>query len=303
MPTDMVVCDQLSKLHFAIGNTLQLIVNGLAFGGLVFLLAAGLSIIFGLMDVLNLAHGSFYMIGAYTAYTVVTATHNFWLALLVAPALLAVIGAVLELVFFRRLYRHGHLTQVLMTFGFTLVFVDLIRSRFGPTTRSIPPPPGLDGAVHLLGATFSSYSLFVLGVAVVVGAALVIAWRVSRLGMVLRAGVADKEMTGLLGIDLPRVFTLTFAFGAALAGLAGVIAAPEFAIYPGMDANVLILALVVVVIGGLGSIEGALLGAAVIGLGYVVGSTIFPQFAIGLIFAVMAAVLVIRPSGLLGRRS
>ena len=255
------------------------------------------------MDVLNLAHGSFYMVGAYTAYAVVMATHNFWLALVVAPLLLAALGAVLELVFFRRLYRHGHLTQVLMTFGFTLVFVDLIRSRFGPTTRSIPPPPGLGGAVQVLGATFSSYSLFVLGVAVLVGALLVIGWRVSRLGMVLRAGVADKEMTGLLGIDLPRVYTLTFAFGAALAGLAGVIAAPEFAIYPGMDANVLILALVVVVIGGLGSIEGALLGAAVIGLGYVVGSSLFPQFAIGLIFAVMAAVLLIRPTGLLGRRS
>src|SRR2546422_1018940 len=202
-----------SNLHVAIGNAIQLIVNGLSFGGLVFLLAAGLSIIFGLMDVLNLAHGSFYMIGAYTAYTVVMATQNFWLALLVAPALLAVIGAALEMVFFRRLYRHGHLPQVLMTFAFT------------------------------------------------------------------------------------------FAFGAALAGLAGVIAAPEFAIYPGMDANVLILALVVVVIGGLGSIEGALLGAAVIGLGYVIGSTLFPQFAIGLIFALMAAVLIIRPSGLLGRRS
>jgi branched-subunit amino acid ABC-type transport system permease component len=292
-----------STLHDAIGTTLQLIVNGLSFGGLVFLLAAGLSIIFGLMDVLNLAHGSFYMIGAYIAYSVVMATHNFWLALLIAPLLLAGLGALLELVFFRRLYRHGHLTQVLMTFGFTLVFVDLIRSRFGPTTRSIPPPAGLDGAVHVLGATFSAYSLFVLGVAIVVGALLVIGWRISRVGMVLRAGVADKEMAGLLGIDLPRVFTLTFAFGSALAGLAGVIAAPEFAIYPGMDANVLILALVVVVIGGLGSIEGALLGAAVIGLGYVVGSTLVPQFAIGLIFAVMAAVLVIRPSGLLGRRS
>ena len=150
------------------------------------------------MDVLNLAHGSFYMVGAYTAYTVVMATHNFWLALVVAPLLLAALGAVLELLFFRRLYRHGHLTQVLMTFGFTLVFVDLIRSRFGPTTRSIPPPPGLGGAVQVLGATFSSYSLFVLGVAVLVGALLVIGWRVSRLGMVLRAGVADKEMTGLL---------------------------------------------------------------------------------------------------------
>jgi branched-subunit amino acid ABC-type transport system permease component len=262
----------------------------------------GLSIIFGLMDVLNLAHGSFYMIGAYAAYTVVTATHNFWLALLVAPALLAVLGGALEVVFFRRLYRHGHLAQVLMTFGFTLVFIDLIRSRFGPTTRSIPPPPGLGGAVHLLGATFSSYSLFVLGVAIVIGALLVAGWRLSRVGVVLRAGVADKEMAGLLGIDLPRVFTLTFASGAALAGLGGAIAAPEFAIYPGMDANVLILALVVVVIGGLGSIEGALLGAAVIGLGYVIGATLFPQFATGLIFALMAAVLVVRPSGLLGRR-
>ena len=255
------------------------------------------------MDVLNLAHGSFYMIGAYVAYTVVVATNNFWLAFLVAPLLLAVIGAGLEVVFFRRLYRHGHLAQVLLTFGFTLVFVDLIRSQFGPTTRSIAPPPGLGGAVQLFGATFSTYSLFVLCVAIAVGGLLQLGWRFLRVGALLRAGVEDKEMAGLLGIDLPRLFTLTFAFGAGLAGLAGVVAAPEFAIYPGMDASVLILALVVVVLGGLGSIEGAILGSIVIGLGYVIGTTLFPQFAIGLIFAVMAAVLVIRPSGLLGRRS
>jgi branched-chain amino acid transport system permease protein len=143
----------------------------------------------------------------------------------------------------------------------------------------------------------------VLGVAIAVGASLLLGWRFSRVGAVLRAGVEDKEMAGLLGIDVPRVFTFTFAFGAGLAGLAGVVAAPEFAIYPGMDASVLILALVVVVLGGLGSIEGAILGALVVGLGYVIGTTLFPQFAIGLIFAVMAAVLVLRPSGLLGRRS
>jgi len=268
----------------------------------VFLLAAGLSIIFGLMNVLNLAHGSFYMVGAYIAYSVVVATKSFWLALVVAPLLLAAIGAALELVFFRRVYGRGHLAQVLLTFGFTLVFVDLIRSQFGPTTRSIPPPSGLEGAVQVLGATFSAYSLFVLAVATVVGALLLVGWRSLRVGAVLRAGVEDKEMAGLLGINLPRVFTLTFAFGAGLAGLAGVIAAPEFAIYPGMDANVLILALVVVVLGGLGSIEGALLGAALVGLGYVIGTSLFPQFAIGLIFALMAAVLVVRPSGLLGRR-
>ncbi|HKW71586.1 MAG TPA: branched-chain amino acid ABC transporter permease [Candidatus Dormibacteraeota bacterium] len=284
-------------------TALQLIINGLSFGGLVFLLAAGLSIIFGVMDVLNLAHGSFYMVGAYIAYSVVVTTNSFWLALLVAPLLLALLGAALEVVFFRRLYRHGHLAQVLLTFGFTLVFVDLLRSRFGPTTRSLAPPPGLGGAVQLFGATFSSYSLFILGVAIVVAALLLVGWRFLRVGAVLRAGVEDKEMAGLLGINLPRVFTFTFAFGAGLAGLAGVVAAPEFAIYPGMDANVLILALVVVVLGGLGSIKGAVLGAVVVGLGYVVGTTLFPQFAIGLIFALMAGVLVVRPSGLLGRRS
>ena len=255
------------------------------------------------MDVLNLAHGSFYMVGAYIAYSVVVATNNFWLAIVVAPLLLAMLGAALEVVFFRRLYRHGHLAQVLLTFGFTLVFVDLVRAQFGPTTRSIPPPPGLGGAVELFGATFSSYSLFVLGVAIAIGALLLLGWRFSRVGAVLRAGVEDKEMAGLLGVDVPRVFTFTFAFGAGLAGLAGVVAAPEFAIYPGMDASVLILALVVVVLGGLGSIEGAILGALIVGLGYVIGTSLFPQFAIGLIFAVMAAVLVLRPSGLLGRRS
>ncbi|TME22597.1 MAG: branched-chain amino acid ABC transporter permease, partial [Chloroflexi bacterium] len=175
-----------------------------------FLLAAGLSIIFGLMNVLNLAHGSFYMVGAYIAYSVVVATKSFWLALVVAPVLLAVIGAALELVFFRRVYGRGHLAQVLLTFGFTLVFVDLIRSQFGPTTRSIPPPSGLEGAVQVLGATFSAYSLFVLAVATVVGALLLVGWRSLRVGAVLRAGVEDKEMAGLLGINLPRVFTLTF---------------------------------------------------------------------------------------------
>ncbi len=254
------------------------------------------------MDVLNLAHGSFYMVGAYVTYSVVSLTHNFWLAFLVAPVLLAGIGMVLEVVFFRRLYKHGHLAQVLLTFGFTLVFVDLVRAQYGPTTRSIPPPPGLGGAVHLLGATFSAYSLFVLAVALLVGAALMVGWRALRFGAMLRAGVADKEMAGLLGIDLPRLFTLTFGLGAGLAGLAGVVAAPEFAIYPGMDANVLILALVVVVIGGLGSIEGALLGALVLGLGYVIGTAFVPQFAIALIFGLMAAVLIVRPAGLFGRR-
>lgn len=255
------------------------------------------------MDVLNLAHGSFYMVGAYIAYTVVTMTGSFWLALIVAPLLLALAGIAMELVFFRRLYRRGHLLQVLLTFGFTLVFVDLIRARYGPTTRSIPIPAGLGGATHALGATFATYSLFLLGVAVLVGIGLIAVSRLTRIGAILRAGVTDRAMVELLGINLPLVFTLTFGFGAALAGLAGVVAAPEQAIFPGMDANVLILALVVVVLGGLGSIEGALAGSALIGLTNSFGVTFFPQFAIALVFAVMALVLVVRPAGLFGRRA
>jgi len=265
-------------------------------------LAAGLSVIFGLMDVLNLAHGSFYMLGAYLGLSVLILTGNFWLALLIAPLGLAVLGAAMEVIFFRRLYQRGHLAQVLLTFGFTLVFVDLVKWRYGPTTRSIPPPPGLAGPVQVLGTTFPSYRLFVIGVAGFVAVGLLLAWRKLKVGAILRAGVSDKEMVGLLGIDLRRTFTLTFAFGAALAGLSGVIAGPFLSIYPGMDENVLILALVVVVLGGLGSIEGAIVGALIIGLANSFGAFYLQQFAIAIVFAVMALVLILRPSGLFGLR-
>src|SRR5439155_208326 len=218
-------------------------------------------VIIELMDVLNLAHGSFYMLGAYVGLTVLGVTGNFWLALIAAPVALCVIGALIEVVFFRRIYREGHLMQVLLTFGFTLVFVDLIRWRFGPQTHSLPTPPGLEGAVHILGVTFASYKLFVILFASMVALVLLLAWRRSRVGAILRAGVADREMLGLLGIDLKRVFTATFAFGSALAGLAGVVVGPYLGVYPGMDESILVLVLVVVVVGGAGSLEGAILGS------------------------------------------
>lgn len=276
--------------------------NGLAFGGLIFLLAAGLSVIFGLMDVLNLAHGSFYMLGAYVGLTVLSVTGNFWLALIAAPIALAIIGALIEVVFFRRIYREGHLMQVLLTFGLTLVFVDLIRWRFGPQTHSLPTPPGLDGAVQILGVSFATYKVFVILFAIVVAVALLIAWRKSKVGAILRAGVADREMLGLLGIDLSRVFTATFAFGAALAGLAGVVVGPYLSVYPGMDESILVLVLVVVVVGGLGSIEGAILGSLLIGLANAIGPLVLGGFEVASIFAVMAVVLLVRPRGLLGLR-
>jgi len=278
------------------------VLNGLAFGGLIFLLAAGLSVIFGLMDVLNLAHGSFYMLGAYVGLTVLSLTNNFWLALIAAPIALAIIGASVEVVLFRRIYQRGHLMQVLLTFGLTLVIVDLIRWRFGPQTHSLPTPPGLDGAVRILGVPFASYKLFVIVFATVVAAALVIVWRRSRVGAILRAGVADREMLGLLGIDLSRVFTATFAFGAALAGLAGVVVGPYLSVYPGMDESILVLVLVVVVVGGLGSIEGAILGSLLVGLANAIGPLVLGGFEAASIFAVMAVVLLVRPRGLLGLR-
>ena len=282
---------------------LQLTLSGLAFGGLVFLLAAGLSVILGLMDVLNLAHGSFYMLGAYAGVTVLRVAGSFWLALVLAPLLLAGIGAGLEVVFFRRLYGRGHLMQVLLTFGFSLILVDLVRWRFGPENQPFPTPSGMGGAIPILDFRFPAYEAFVIAAAAVVGAALLLGWRRLRIGAILRAGVADREMVSLLGIDLARVFTLTFAFGAGLAGLAGVIAGPYLATYPGMDENVLILALAVVVVGGLGSVEGALVGALLIGLASSFGPFFRQEIAVALVFGVMALVLLVRPRGLFGLRT
>lgn len=287
-------------LNWAISLVTSLLLNGLAFGGLVFLLAAGLSVIFGLMDVLNLAHGSFYMLGAYAALTAVQLSHNFWLALLVVPIALALLGGAVEVVFIRPLYARGHLMQVLLTFGMSLVFIDLVKLIYGPATRPFPPPSPLGGTVQILGANLASYKLFVIAVAVVVGAALLLAWHRLKVGAILRAGLTDRQMVGLLGIDLKLVYTLTFAFGSALAGLAGVVAGPYLAVYPGMDENVLILALIVVVIGGLGSIEGAIVGALVVGVASAL-SAFIQNFAIIVIPGLMAAVLLLRPGGLFGQ--
>jgi branched-subunit amino acid ABC-type transport system permease component len=255
------------------------------------------------MDVLNLAHGSFYMLGAYTGVVILGAVGNFWLALLIAPIVLGVLGALIEVVFFRRLYVRGHLPQVLLTFGFTLVFVDLVRWRFGPQNQPFPAPSILRGALPILDFSFPTYRVFVIAVAGALACLLLIAWRRLRVGAILRAGVVDTEMVGLLGIDVARVFTLTFAFGAALAGLAGVIAGPYLATYPGMDENVLILALVVVVVGGLGSVEGALVGALLIGLASSFGAFFRQDLSVALVFGVMALVLLVRPRGLFGLRA
>ena len=278
----------------------QQALNGISFGALLFILAAGLSLIFGMMDVVNLAHGAFYMLGAYVTLAVVQRTGTFWLALLVAPLVVGVLGLVLEPLLLRRL-RGRHLDQVLLTIGVSLVIADLIGLTFGREIRSIPLPAGLDRSVPVLGSDYPVYRLFVIGFGVALAAVLSLVHRRTRLGALIRAGVDDAPMLDALGVDIDRVFALTFAVGAALAGLAGVIAAPVFGIFPGMDNDALIYSLIVVVVGGLGTLSGAVAGAGLVGPADTFGKVLFPQFALALIFAIMALVILLRPTGLLGR--
>jgi branched-subunit amino acid ABC-type transport system permease component len=274
--------------------------NGISFGALLFILAAGLSLIFGMMDVVNLAHGAFYMLGAYITLTVVQRTGQFWLALMLAPLLIGALGLLMEPLLLRRL-RGRHLDQVLLTIGVSLVIADLIGLTFGREIRSIPFPAGLDHAITIMGGDYPVYRLFVIVFGVALAVLLAMMHRRTRVGALIRAGVEDAPMLSALGVDIDRLFAVTFAVGAALAGLAGVIAAPVFGIYPGMDVDYLIYSLVVVVVGGLGTLSGAIAGAALVGPVDTFGRVFFPEFALALIFAIMALVLLIRPTGLLGR--
>jgi branched-subunit amino acid ABC-type transport system permease component len=278
----------------------QQALNGISFGALLFILAAGLSLIFGMMDVVNLAHGAFYMLGAYVTLAVVRTTGQFWLALFVAPLAVGLVGLVLEPLLLRRL-RGRHLDQVLLTIGVSLVIADLIGLTFGREIHSIPLPAGIDRSIPVLGGDYPVYRLFVIALGVALAAVLTFVHRRTALGALIRAGVDDAEMLDALGVDTDRLFSFTFAVGAALAGLAGVIAAPVFGIFPGMDVDALIYSLIVVVIGGLGTLSGAIAGAALVGPAQTFGSVVFPQFALALIFAIMALVLLLRPTGLLGR--
>lgn len=285
-------------------DALQQALNGLSFGALLFILAAGLSLIFGMMDVVNLAHGAFYMLGAYVALSVTRATGSFWVALIAVPLVLAVVGLVVEPLLLRRL-RGRHLDQVLVTIGLSLVIADFIRLRddwgWGATVRALPVPPVLDHSIAIAGSDYPLYRLFVIGFGIALALLLYVVHRRSRIGALVRAGVGDAQMLSALGVDTDRLFTVTFAVGAALAGLAGVIAAPVFGLQPGMDVEALIYSLIVVVVGGLGSLSGAVAGAGVVGPADTFGKVLFPQFALALIFAIMALVLLFRPTGLLGR--
>ena len=275
--------------------------NGLSYGILLFLLSVGLTLIFGMLDVVNLAHGSFYMLGAYAGLATIAALGNFWIALVVAPLVVGAIGAVMERLALRPLYRRSPLDQVLLTFGFIYLFEDLVKWIWGGRIRSIPPPDLFSGSVTILGVTIPSYRLFVIAFGFAMAVALWLLIERTRLGSIIRAGVFDAEMTAGLGINMPVVFTAVFAFGAALGGLSGVIAGPIQSASPPMGAGILVPALIVVVVGGLGSLKGSLAGSLIIGQAETFGKVWLPGASMMMIYLVMAAIVLLRPQGLFGR--
>lgn len=293
------------------------VLNGLQLGFMLFLMAAGLTLVFGIMNLLNLAHGSFYMLGAYLAAAAQGWTGSFVLAVLIALPLTVLIGIAVEVVVLRRLYVRDHLDQVLATFGLILFFNELVRILFGPQPLYMALPPLLDGQIELLpGFPYPTFRLAITAVGLAV--ALGLAWliRRTRLGMLIRAGASNREMVQAMGVDIALLYSLIFGLGAALAGLAGMMAGPILAVESGMGETILILTFVVVVIGGLGSIRGALLAALLVGTVDTIARAVLPVLLAGvlspqavssaapalssmMIYILMAAVLIVRPQGLL----
>jgi branched-chain amino acid transport system permease protein len=276
------------------------LLNGFSFSLLLFFAAAGLSITFGLLNLANLAHGGFYMIGGYIALTVLAVTKNFWLALIIAPVLLAALGALMELGFLRKLYRRDHLDQVLLTLGFAYLIWDLSNWIWGGDPYLLPAPSGLDGTIKIFGINYPVYRLAVLAAGLVLAVMLLWVEARTRIGAIIRAGVSDPDMLRAMGVNVSLVFTLTFCFGAALAGLGGVVGAPIIGLYRDVDFEVLMLATVVVVVGGLGSLRGTLASCLLIGILDSLGKVYFPDFSLVSIYIVMVVVLMVRPSGLFG---
>ena len=278
------------------------LLNGLSFGMLLFLLAAGLSLIFGLMRILNLAHGSYYLLGAYVALSAVEATGSLFLATLAGVAAVVILGVLMERVFLRRLPRHEELPQALMTFGFLLIVGDVSLWIWGGTPQSLPKPDVFSTSIRLGPLVFPSYRLFLIAVGLVVGVALWFLQERTKIGATVRAAIDDAEIAQASGINVSRLSTLVFAVGAGLAALGGIMAGPVLGVYPGADFEILLLAFVVVIIGGLGSLKGAFIGGLLVGCLDNFGKALFPELALFTIFAPMAIILAVRPAGLFGTR-
>jgi branched-chain amino acid transport system permease protein len=290
--------------------------NGLQFGLLLFLLAAGLTLVFGIMDLVNLAHGSLYMIGAYFAATFAAWTGSFVLGAILAFFATLLVGMAVEVVAMRRLYGRDHLDHVLGTFGLILFFDEAVRLIWGPDGMSLPLPSWLNTAVTIApGLSYSAYKLSIIAVTLAVAAGLYLLVMRTRIGMLIRAGASNREMVGALGVNIKLLYTLVFGLGAALAGLAGLMQAPILTVQIGMGENILILAFVITVIGGIGSVRGSFIAALFVGFVDTLGraffpdilrmllspaaaSTLAPALSSMLIYLLMAIVLIVKPEGL-----
>jgi branched-chain amino acid transport system permease protein len=279
-----------------------LAINSITLGGLLFLLAAGFSLIFGLMKIPNLTHGSFFMLGAYLATSLIARGFDFWTAALGAGLLVAALGGIVERLILRRL-AGAELAQVLVTLGLSFMIADVCLMVWTGDPIRVDTPGALRGASEMLGLRFSTYRLAVSLIAVVFAVALWLLLDRTRLGAMIRAGVDDAAMARVVGIRVSRLFTVVFCLGAWLAGFAGVIGGPILSVYPGLDQEMLPLALVVVILGGSGSLIGSLVGSFVVGVLYNFGQAMLPELAYVVLFLPMLLVLVVRPQGLFGRPS
>lgn len=276
--------------------------HGLVYGMLLFLVASGLTLVFGMMGILNIAHAAFYMLGAYVAYTTVQATGSFWLSLLVAPIVIGLLGAAVERWLLRRTHAFGHAYELLLTFGLFFMISEGVRWIWGSNPLQVPIPAGLTGSVPFVGSQYPVYRLFILAASSVICAGMALVLLRTRIGIIIRSAVSDAAMVGALGINTPLVSTAVFAAGSALAAVAGVIAAPFLQADLSMGATILVDTFVVIVIGGFGSLSGALLASLMIGELQSFGIMWFAEFALVFQFLLMAVVLILRPQGLFGER-
>ena len=281
-------------------NLGEQLLNALTLAGLLFLVSAGLSLVFGILRVVNFAHGVFYMLGAYLGYTMVMLSGWFWPALLIVPPVVGVLGALIESSTLRFIYRRPPIYQLLLTFGLALILEEALRILYGPTAKGIDPPSYLQGAISLGSLLYPRYRLFVVVLSLVVAVAVWLFLRKTRAGLVIRAVAQNSEMADCLGADVARVRTLVFGAACALAGLGGVAAAPMTTAYLGMGIGVIVDAFVVVVIGGLGSMGGSIAGSLIVGAAQTWGAFYLPETAMVIMYAVMGAILIFRPWGLFG---
>jgi len=282
---------------------LQGLLNSLVYAMLLLLLASGLTLVFGMLGVLNVAHASFYMLGAYFAYSLVQITRSFWLSLLLAPLAVGLLGFLTERFLLRRAHALGHSHELLLTFGLAYIIEESVKWIWGTGSQPVEAPTLLAGSMQIFGSPYPVYRLFICAFGIVLFGSLAAVLFGTRLGMIIRAAVSDIQMVDALGFNVRLVFVGVFGAGAFLAGVAGVIAAPLLSVYPGMGPDMLVDTFIVVVVGGLGSLNGALVASLLLGTLQSFGVLVVPRLAMIFSFLLMAAVLIWRPMGLLGERA